>query len=96
MGVVSRWRCVTLALIQSMTFGREMSEGETRVLSRQDILLTQLQQAKVPVCMYLRSGVKLEGFIKGFDSGVIILRTSGKEQMLYKHTILTIVPSFSF
>lgn len=72
-----------------------MNENESHLtgFSRQDSLLTQLCQAKMPVCMYLHSGVKLQGVIVKFDACVIILRNANKEQMVFKHTILTIVPS---
>lgn len=58
---------------------------------RQDELLKQLQQAKTPVAIFLKSGIKLQGIIHHFDSLVIILRDQGV-QLIYKHSILTIVP----
>lgn len=70
-----------------------MDQSNDHVFSRQDRLLMQLQQAKVPVCIYLRSGVKLQGLVVNFDSHVVILRSASKDQMLFKRTILTIIPS---
>ncbi len=70
-----------------------MDESKDNLFSRQDRLLEQLQQAKVPICLYLRSGVKLQGFVENFDSHVVILRSANKSQMIFKPSILTIVPS---
>ena len=72
-----------------------MDESGGYVFSRQDKLLEQLRQAKVLVCMYLRSGVKLQGVVVSFDAHVIILRSANKDQMVFKHTILTILPFLS-
>lgn len=70
-----------------------MSETRVSAPSRQDHLLMQLQQASVPVSIYLQNGVKLQGCITEFDAHVIILRGSVGSQMVFKHAILTIVPS---
>ena len=70
-----------------------MNEGSGNSFSRQDSLLAQLCQAKVPICMYLRSGVKLQGVVVEFDSHVIVLKSANKDLLIFKHTILTIVPS---
>ena len=34
----------------------------------------------------------MRGVVTGFDSFVVILESDGKQQMLYKHAISTIVP----
>lgn len=72
-----------------------MSTVADNVCLRQDRLLTQLKQAKVPVSLYLLSGVKLQGYIESFDSHVVVLRDVTKAQMIFKHAILTIVPSIA-
>ena len=38
------------------------------------------------------NGFQMRGVITGFDSFVVILESDGKQQMLYKHAISTIVP----
>ena len=42
--------------------------------------------------MFLVNGFQMRGVITGFDSFVVILESDGKQQMLYKHAISTIVP----
>ncbi len=39
------------------------------------------------------NGFQLKGIVKSFDSFVVILETDGRQQMIYKHAISTIVPS---
>lgn len=60
----------------------------------QDQILNALKSKNIPVNVYLMSGIKLEGYIEGYDSFVIVLRNSSKPtvSMIYKHTISTILP----
>ena len=39
------------------------------------------------------NGFQLRGIITGFDSFVVLLVTDGKQQMIYKHAISTLVPA---
>jgi host factor-I protein len=64
--------------------------GKGQVL--QDTYLGTLQKEKVPVSIYLVSGIKLQGQIDDFDQFVIILKNN-VSQMIYKHAISTVVPS---
>jgi host factor-I protein len=57
----------------------------------QDFFLNQMRKKKVPVTIYLMNGVKLRGIISSFDNFVILLK-DGKEQLIYKHAISTIIP----
>ena len=65
-----------------------MSKGQ----SLQDPFLNQLRKDRVPVSIYLVSGIKLQGQIESFDQFVILLRNS-VNQMIYKSAISTVVPS---
>lgn len=61
----------------------------------QDVFLNTLRKEKVPVTVFLTSGVKLQGNISGFDNFCVVLRRSPQVQLVYKHAIATIVPSQS-
>ena len=63
-----------------------------RQTSLQDTFLTRARRAKSPVTVFLMNGFQMRGVITGFDSFVVILESDGKQQMLYKHAISTIVP----
>ncbi len=65
-----------------------MSKGQ----SLQDPFLNVLRREKVPVSIYLISGIKLQGQIESFDNFSILLKNT-ISQMIYKHAISTIVPS---
>ncbi len=59
----------------------------------QDTLLNQIRREKQTVTFFLMNGFQLKGVVKSFDSFVVILDTDGRQQMIYKHAISTIVPS---
>lgn len=63
------------------------------VLNLQDIFLNQVRKDRVPITIFLISGYQIRGLVKGFDSYTIVLDSDGKQQMIYKHAISTIIPS---
>ncbi|MBS24609.1 MAG: RNA chaperone Hfq [Gammaproteobacteria bacterium] len=65
-----------------------MSKGHTL----QDPFLNVLRKERIPVSIYLVSGIKLQGQIESFDQFVIVLRNA-VSQMVYKHAISTVVPA---
>ena len=58
----------------------------------QDAILNEVRREKVPVTLFLMNGFQLRGTITGYDSFVVVLVTDGKQQMIYKHAISTLVP----
>jgi host factor-I protein len=60
-------------------------------LNLQDLYLNFLRKEKIPVVVYLVSGARLKGVIKGFDNFVILLKQN-TQQLIYKHAISTISP----
>ena len=60
--------------------------------SLQEPFLNALRKEKIPVSIFLVSGIKLQGQIESFDQFVILLK-NGVNQMIYKSTISTVVPS---
>ncbi len=65
-----------------------MSKGHTL----QDPFLNILRKERIPVSIYLVSGIKLQGQIESFDQFVILLKNA-VSQMVYKHAISTVVPA---
>ena len=61
-------------------------------MNLQDAILKEVRRDKVPVTLFLMNGFQLRGIITGFDSFVVLLVTDGKQQMIYKHAISTLVP----
>jgi host factor-I protein len=64
-----------------------------RSLSLQDHFLNGVRRAKLPVTIFLVKGVKLQGVITWFDTFSLMLRREGASQLVYKHSISTIMPA---
>jgi len=62
------------------------------IINLQDTILKEVRRERVPVTLFLMNGFQLRGVITGFDSFVVVLNTDGKQQMIYKHAISTLVP----
>ena len=58
----------------------------------QDTFLNQIRKDKTVVTMFLMNGFQMHGTVKGFDGSTVILDSDGKQQLIYKHAISTIVP----
>jgi len=58
----------------------------------QDSLLAKLRRSRLGVTMFLVNGFQIRGEIRGYDPFVVIVDSDGKQQMVYKHAISTIVP----
>ena len=42
--------------------------------------------------VFLVNGFQIRGEIRGFDPFVVVIYSDGKQQMVYKHAISTVVP----
>jgi len=58
----------------------------------QEIFLLKARRDRVPVTLFLMNGFQLRGIITGYDAFVVVLDTEGKQQVIYKHAISTVVP----
>lgn len=58
----------------------------------QDWVLNEVRKEHTPVTMFLMNGFQMKGVVIGFDNFTVILSTEGKQQMIYKHAISTLVP----
>ncbi|WP_069997633.1 RNA chaperone Hfq [Cellulosilyticum sp. I15G10I2] len=65
----------------------------SKAINLQDVMLNQLRKDKVAITVFLTNGFQLKGTIKGFDNFVVILESEGKQQMIYKHAISTLIPA---
>ncbi|MFY9140129.1 MAG: RNA chaperone Hfq [Thermacetogeniaceae bacterium] len=67
-----------------------MSKGQ---INLQDYFLNQIRKEGIPITVFLVNGFQLKGNLRGFDNFTVILESEGKQQMVYKHAISTIVPN---
>lgn len=61
----------------------------------QAAFLEAMVKEETQVSMYLMNGIKLQGKITAFDQYAVFL-TASTTQMVFKHSISTIVPSVPF
>ena len=64
----------------------------TEAINLQEAILKEVRREHVPVTLFLMNGFQLRGTITGYDNFVVVLVTDGKQQMIYKHAISTLVP----
>lgn len=64
-------------------------QGKTNL---QELFLTRARRDRVPSTLFLMNGFQMRGVITGFDAFVVILDSDGKQQVIYKHAISTIMP----
>lgn len=62
-------------------------------INLQDTFLAKARRAGTLVTVFLMNGFQIHGVIGGYDSFVVILDSDGKQQMIYKHAISTIIPT---
>jgi host factor-I protein len=64
-----------------------------RHLSLQDLFLNSARRSKTPLTIFLLKGVKLQGVITWFDAFSLLLRREGTSQLVYKHSVSTVMPT---
>lgn len=62
-------------------------------INLQDVFLNQIRKDKMPATFILTNGFQFKGIVKGFDSYVVILESEGKQELVFKHAISTIIPA---
>lgn len=58
----------------------------------QEIFLTKVRRNRIGVTVFLMNGFQMRGIVTGFDAFTVILNSDGRQQVIYKHAISTIVP----
>ncbi len=58
----------------------------------QDYFLNIARKDKIPLTIFLMNGVQMKGQVRGFDNFVVMVESDGKQQMVYKHAISTVIP----
>lgn len=59
----------------------------------QDLFLSRVRRSRCAVTVFLVNGFQLRGSITAYDNFMICLETDGKQQIIYKHAVSTIVPA---
>ena len=59
----------------------------------QDLFLAAARREHTPVTVFLVNGFQMRGTVTGYDPFVVVLESDGRQQVIYKHAISTVVPS---
>ena len=62
----------------------------------QDIFLSRARAEKYSVTIFLMNGFQFRGVVRGFDNFTVVIDSDGKQQLIYKHAISTIIPPRPF
>ena len=66
-----------------------MSKGSFNL---QDSFLNQIRKENMLTTIFLINGYQIKGNIRSFDNFTILLDVDGKQQLVYKHAVSTIIP----
>ena len=58
----------------------------------QDAFLNQVRRDKTNLTVFLMNGFQMHGIIRGYDGFTVVLDSDGRQQLIYKHAISTIIP----
>ena len=58
----------------------------------QDAFLNQVRRDKTNLTVFLMNGFQMHGIIRGYDRFTVVLDSDGRQQLIYKHAISTIIP----
>ncbi|MEG2083365.1 MAG: RNA chaperone Hfq, partial [Oscillospiraceae bacterium] len=62
-------------------------------INLQDVFLNSARKEKIQVTIYLTNGFQFRGVVKGFDNFTVVLDSEGRQNLVYKHAISTVIPS---
>ena len=65
----------------------------TKTAGLQDIFLNKARSEGLSVTVFLTNGFQLKGTVYGFDCFTVVIVSEGRQQLIYKHAISTIVPA---
>ncbi len=62
-------------------------------INLQDNFLNQARKDNMPMQIFLVNGYQIKGTVRSFDNFTILLDVDGRQQLVYKHAVSTVVPS---
>ncbi len=61
-------------------------------INLQDAFLNQARKQNLLLTVFLTNGFQFKGTVKGFDSFTVVLDCEGRQHLVYKHAISTVIP----
>jgi len=62
-------------------------------INLQDLFLNQARKENMFCTVFLINGYQVKGVVRSFDNFTILLEVEGKQQLIYKHAVSTIIPN---
>ena len=62
-------------------------------INLQDNFLNQARKDNMQMQIFLVNGYQIKGAVRSFDNFTILLDVDGRQQLVYKHAVSTIVPA---
>ncbi len=62
------------------------------MINLQDTFLNQARKENMLTTVFLVNGYQIKGVVRSFDNFTLMLEVEGKQQLVYKHAISTIIP----
>ncbi|OPL10142.1 MAG: hypothetical protein AVO34_04065 [Firmicutes bacterium ML8_F2] len=62
------------------------------MINLQDTFLNQARKENMLTTVFLVNGYQIKGIVRSFDNFTILLDVEGKQQLVYKHAVSTIIP----
>ena len=59
----------------------------------QDTFLARARRSACQVTVFLVNGFQIRGTISAFDAFTVVVTSDGKQNLIYKHAISTIIPT---
>ena len=59
----------------------------------QDVFLNHARRDKTPLTVFLTNGFQFKGLVRAYDSFTVLLESEGRQNLVYKHAISTIIPA---
>ncbi len=61
-------------------------------INLQDAFLNQARKENMLTTVFLVNGYQIKGIVRSFDNFTLMLEVEGKQQLVYKHAVSTIIP----
>ena len=71
---------------------RKDAENMQKAINIQDSFLSLARKEKLPLTLFLMNGFQMRGVVTGYDQFTVVLECEGKQELVYKHAISTIIP----
>lgn len=63
-----------------------------KTMDLQEQFLYQARRERIGLTVFLMNGYQMRGVVTGYDSFTVVLDCEGKQELVYKHAISTIIP----